>query len=429
MIKSEKKSGNQANPINQGSDNMKQDWEVKKLGEVCDFQNGFAFKSSTYKETGLPILRITNIQNQSLELNDLVYFDAKDYKENFDRFKVFKDDLVVAMSGATTGKLGINTTDTVFYLNQRVGKFIPKKEILKPYLYYFLSTKVEESLRIAAGAAQPNLSTEQINNFEIPLPPLPEQQRIVAILDEVFVAIAKAKANAEQNFKNAKELFESYLQGVFENKGEAWEEKKLIEITNKIGSGATPRGGSESYKTEGISLIRSMNVHDFEFRERNLAFIDEQQAKELNNVTLQENDVLLNITGASVARCCIIPKEYLPARVNQHVSIIRAKKEIIDPIFLNLLLTSKFYKDQLLFTGEQGATRQAITKAQLEVFEVAFPKSIKEQQNIVQKLDALSYETKKLEAIYQEKINDLEELKKSVLQKAFSGSLNLDFKD
>ena len=336
MIKSEKKSGNQANPINQGSDNMKQDWEVKKLGEVCDFQNGFAFKSSTYKETGLPILRITNIQNQSLELNDLVYFDAKDYKENFDRFKVFKDDLVVAMSGATTGKLGINTTDTVFYLNQRVGKFIPKKEILKPYLYYFLSTKVEESLRIAAGAAQPNLSTEQINNFEIPLPPLPEQQRIVAILDEVFVAIAKAKANAEQNFKNAKELFESYLQGVFENKGEAWEEKKLIEITNKIGSGATPRGGSESYKTEGISLIRSMNVHDFEFRERNLAFIDEQQAKELNNVTLQENDVLLNITGASVARCCIIPKEYLPARVNQHVSIIRAKKEIIDPIFLNL---------------------------------------------------------------------------------------------
>ena len=171
---------------------MKQGWEIKKLGQVCDFQNGFAFKSNTYKETGLPILRITNIQNQSLEINELVYFDAKDYKENFDRFKVVKDDLVVAMSGATTGKLGINTTDTVFYLNQRVGKFIPKKEILKPFLYYFLSTKVEESLRIAAGAAQPNLSTEQINNFEIPLPPFPEQQRIVAILDEAFAAIAKA---------------------------------------------------------------------------------------------------------------------------------------------------------------------------------------------------------------------------------------------
>ena len=106
---------------------MKKDWEIKKLGQVCDFQNGFAFKSKTYKESGLPILRITNIQNQTLEINELVYFDPKDYKENFDRFKVFKDDLVVAMSGATTGKLGINTHDTVLYLNQRVGKFIPKK--------------------------------------------------------------------------------------------------------------------------------------------------------------------------------------------------------------------------------------------------------------------------------------------------------------
>lgn len=166
-----------------------------------------------------------------------------------------------------------------------------------------------------------------------------------------------------------------------------------------------------------------MNVHDFEFRKKNLAFIDEQQAKELNNVTLQENDVLLNITGASVARCCIIPKEYLPARVNQHVSIIRAQKEIITPAFLNLLLTSKFYKDQLLSTGEQGATRQAITKAQLEVFKIVFPKSIEKQKKLMDKLDSLSIETKKLEAIYQQKINDLEELKKSILQKAFAGEL------
>jgi type I restriction enzyme S subunit len=82
-----------------------------------------------------------------------------------------------------------------------------------------------------------------------------------------------------------------------------------------------------------------MNVHDSEFRERKLAFIDEKQAKELNGVTLQENDVLLNITGASVARCCIFPTEYLPARVNQHVSIIRPKKDMIDARFLNLLLT------------------------------------------------------------------------------------------
>jgi type I restriction enzyme, S subunit len=400
----------------------KKNWEVKKLGEVCNFQNGFAFKSKTYKVSGLPILRITNIQNQSLDIDEVVYFDPKDYKENFERYKVFKNDLVIAMSGATTGKLGINTTETIFYLNQRVGKFLPKKELLRSFLYYYLSTKVEESLRIAAGAAQPNLSTEQINNFIIPLPPLSEQKRIVAILDEAFAAIAKTKAIAEQNLKNARELFESYLQEAFSNKGKDWEEKTLREITIKIGSGATPRGGNESYKSEGISLIRSMNVHDREFREKNLAFIDEKQAKDLNNVTLQENDVLLNITGASVTRCCVIPKYYLPGRVNQHVSIIRPKKEIIDAFFLNMLLTSKFYKDQLLFTGEQGATRQAITKAQLEAFKVSYP-SLPKQKEIVKKLDALQTETKKLEAIYQKKIDDLEELKKSILQRAFNGEI------
>jgi type I restriction enzyme S subunit len=157
--------------------------------------------------------------------------------------------------------------------------------------------------------------------------------------------------------------------------------------------------------------------------ERNLAFIDERQAKELDGVTLQEDDVLLNITGASVARSCVFPKKYLPARVNQHVSIIRPKKEILDPKFLNLLLTSRPYKDQLLFTGEQGATRQAITKAQIESFRISIP-TLKQQQTIVHQLDALRAETQKLEAVYQKKITDLEELKKSILQKAFSGELS-----
>ena len=210
---------------------------------------------------------------------------------------------------------------------------------------------------------------------------------------------------------------------MFENKGEGWEERKLSKITSKIGSGATPRGGKASYKEEGISLVRSMNVHDFEFREKNLAFIDKNQAAALSNVKLQEDDILLNITGASIARCCIIPKQYLPARVNQHVSIIRAKQDLVFPLFLGSLLTSKFYKDQILETGEQGATRQAITKAQLENFKITIPKTIKEQQTIVKKLNALSAETKKLEAIYQQKVDNLEELKKSVLQKAFNGEL------
>ena len=410
---------------------MKQGWEIKRLDDIIESNVIGLTKNSSEQDIHhkFKYVKMNNItRDNRFDLSKYTCVDAT--KLEAEKYSLSDGDFLFntrnsyELVGKTCLFEGFNNEVILYNNNIMRIRFI--KKINPFFINYAFSTEdlIKKIDRLKSGTT--NVSAiyyKDLKNLELSVPPLPEQQRIVAILDEAFAAIAKAKTNAEQNLKNAKELFERYLQGVFENKGDGWEEKTLIEITSKIGSGATPRGGNESYKTEGISLVRSMNVHDFEFRERNLALIDEQQAKELNNVTLQENDVLLNITGASVARCCVIPKEYLPARVNQHVSIIRAKKEIIDPIFLNLLLTSKFYKDQLLFTGEQGATRQAITKAQLEVFKIAFPKSIKEQKSLMSKLDALSTETKKLEAIYQQKINDLEELKKSVLQKAFRGEL------
>lgn len=167
-----------------------------------------------------------------------------------------------------------------------------------------------------------------------------------------------------------------------------WLTRKLGDVTTKIGSGATPRGGDESYKAEGISLIRSLNVYDDGFRPAKLARIDGKQAGELSNVIVEPHDVLLNITGASVARCCRAPVNFLPARVNQHVSIIRPVKEKLDSDFLHYLLISRTYKDRLLHTGEEGgSTRQAITKAQLQEFVVEFPESLAEQRRIVGLLD------------------------------------------
>lgn len=167
-----------------------------------------------------------------------------------------------------------------------------------------------------------------------------------------------------------------------------WIRKKLGDVTTKIGSGATPLGGEEAYKTSGISLIRSLNVFDDGFRDRKLARIDEEQAARLSNVVVEAGDVLLNITGASVARCCVAPSDFLPARVNQHVSIIRPVKHILDPAFLHYLLISRSYKERLLHTGEEGgSTRQAITKAQLQDFFIDFPESLPEQQCIVTVLD------------------------------------------
>ena len=215
-----------------------------------------------------------------------------------------------------------------------------------------------------------------------------------------------------------------YLNSVFSQRGEGWVEDKLVSLTTKIGSGATPRGGGESYKTEGTALIRSLNIYDLGFKYSKLAFLDDAQADVLSNVILQSGDVLLNITGASVARCCTVPGDVLPARVNQHVSIIRPIANRLDSEFLHYLLISKYYKNQLLQTGaEGGATRQAITKAQIQDFTVRYPADIREQKSIVDSLDSILQQTQRLESINQKKIEALDALKKSILKKAFSGKL------
>lgn len=168
---------------------------------------------------------------------------------------------------------------------------------------------------------------------------------------------------------------------------DGWEWHKLKDLTTKIGSGATPKGGEKAYKSSGISLIRSLNVHDCFFKEKKLAFIDDEQANGLKNVVVESGDVLLNITGASIARCCIVPDEFLPARVNQHVTIIRPI-ENVDSKFLNYLIVNPKFKAQLLWQGAGGATRQALTKAMVEELDIPLP-SLSEQKRIIEKLDAL----------------------------------------
>ena len=166
------------------------EWLDVKLDEVCGFQNGFAFKSSTFRPSGTPVIRISNIQDGIIDTeNRLVFVNPKDYRENLDRYRVVEGELLIAMSGATTGKIGFNTENREFYLNQRVGKFEPGKKLNKRFLYHFLSTKVEENLSISAGAAQPNLSTEQINGLVLPLPPIEEQARIVASIEALLAEI------------------------------------------------------------------------------------------------------------------------------------------------------------------------------------------------------------------------------------------------
>lgn len=182
-----------------------------------------------------------------------------------------------------------------------------------------------------------------------------------------------------------------------------WKEYKLKDLITKIGSGATPTGGDNSYKIEGISLIRSQNVLDFQFSYNGLAFIDKDQADALRNVIVQSEDVLLNITGDSVARVCKVPEKILPARVNQHVAIIRADKEKLDSDYLLYNLQVK--KEYLLSISEIGATRRALTKSMIEDLDFIIP-PLPEQQSIASilsslddKIDLLHRQNKTLEAL------------------------------
>ena len=146
---------------------------------------------------------------------------------------------------------------------------------------------------------------------------------------------------------------------------------RLGSVCTKIGSGITPRGGSSVYKTEGVALIRSQNVLDFSFSSNGLVFISEDIAENMKSVEVVPGDVLLNITGDSVARSCLAPKDKLPARVNQHVMIIRADKTKLNPMYLLLVLQHR--KDWLLSQSEVGATRKALTKSLVESLEIDLP--------------------------------------------------------
>ena len=159
---------------------------------------------------------------------------------------------------------------------------------------------------------------------------------------------------------------------------EEWKEYKLGGITSKIGSGATPKGGKESYLGGNIALIRSQNILDFAFTNSGLVYINKDQASKLNNVEVKENDILLNITGDSVARVCIVPQKILPARVNQHVAIIRGN-DIVDNRYL--LYYFQYIKPYLLSLSQGGATRNALTKKMLEDLDIKVPS--KNVQNII----------------------------------------------
>ena len=180
-------------------------WVWTTLGSVCNFENGFAFSSDDYKKTGVPLIRISNISDNTIDLNGCVFIQ----KEIDDRFVVKKGDLLIALSGATTGKMGVYSTDKVAYLNQRVGNLrtIDASVLCHEYRNIFMNSRTEAILKLAYGGAQPNISGSVICSFSFPLPPLAEQQRIASEVNHWFTLIdqiEQGKSDLQTIIKQAK---------------------------------------------------------------------------------------------------------------------------------------------------------------------------------------------------------------------------------
>ena len=365
--------------------------DIIKLGDVATYINGYAFKPEDRGEEGLQIIRIQDLTGNSY---DLGFYNGKYPK----KIEINDGDVLISWS-ASLGVYVWNGGKAL--LNQHIFKVkFDKVDIDKSYFVYAVRYKLNDMGKKTHGATMKHIVKRDFDATEIPYPPLKKQIEIAINLDKVLMVIKERK----RELKLLDELIKARFVEMFGNpvtNEKGWNQKQLGEITTKLGSGATPKGGKEAYQEDGITLIRSMNVHNGLFEYKELAHISEEQATKLDNVTIEENDVLLNITGASVARSCVVPSKILPARVNQHVCIIRCNQRIV-PEFLNKLLIDDNYQRLLWSIARGGATREAITKQQVESLKIIVPPIELQNQfaDFVHQVDKSKFDTMTFAPIY-----------------------------
>ncbi|MDD1874669.1 restriction endonuclease subunit S [Klebsiella pneumoniae] len=359
--------------------------EWKPLREVCDFKNGFAFKSNLFKETGLPIIRITNIDGFNVNLDEVKYFSPNDYKEDMSSFEVSMGDIVIAMSGATTGKVGFYKNETRCYLNQRVGKFVPKRNLLNnKYLYHFLLLNTEAIYILAGGGAQPNLSSNALmSKLLIPIPSssnpeksLAIQAEIVRILDKFTALTAELTAELTMRKKQYNYYRDQLLS--FEEGEVEW--KTLIDACDYVDyRGKTPRKTSE-----GIFLVTAKNIR--------MGFIDYTLSQEfisksdysivMRRGTAKIGDILIT-TEAPCGFVAQVDNENIA--LAQRVIKYRSKDKNLSNSFLKHYLLGSQFQEKLMNTAT-GSTVKGIKGSKLHQLTVPIP-SVNAQEKIVRILD------------------------------------------
>ncbi len=390
-------------------------WEEVSISNVTEIVSGGTPKSAVSEYWGGEIKWIT-----PKDMGRLVGFYVSSTSRTISRTglskssaKLVPPNSVILSTRAPIGHLAINEVPMAF--NQGCRGLIPTKHLDVKFLYYFLDSKVDLLNGLGTGTTFKELSKKSLSEIRMPLPPLEEQKRIVAILDEAFAGIDKAIENTEKNLANTKELFGSYLNNIFTQKGEGWVEKSLTEICDvRDGTHDSPK-----YVTSGIPFVTQKNIKLTGLSFANTKFIsnrDHDKFYKRSNVS--EGDVLISMIGANRGMTCIVDDQRVFSIKN--VGLIKESSRINQ---LYLLYFMKSSTAQAYIEEEsRGGAQPFIGLTKLRNFPIPIA-PLNSQSLIVNQLKELDEKSSSLGELYQQKLTALKELKQSLLQKAFTGEL------
>jgi len=390
---------------------VKQGWEVKKLGEVCEVIAGQSPEGKFY-----------NAEGKGLPF----YQGKKDFGEKFieapttwttQTTKIAKEGDILMSVRAPVGPVNFATDEIC--IGRGLAAIRSSDELNRDFLFYQL-WHLQPVIAGREGAVFASINKAEIEALPLAYAPLPEQQRIVGLLDEAFAGLATAKANAEKNLQNARALFESHLDAVFSQKGEGWVERRLGEIADSdcsLSYGIVQPG--EEF-AEGMPVVRPTDLTTKVIRPGGLKRIDPRLAAGYKRTTLQGGELLLCVRG-STGVISIASPELVGANVTRGIVPIRFNRSLLLPEFGFYLLISGPVQSRIR-EKTYGTALMQINIRDLRVISLSFP-PLKQQRRIAAQLDALSAETHHLAAIYSRKLAALEALKKSLLHQAFSGGL------
>jgi type I restriction enzyme S subunit len=388
---------------------MKQEWVYKELRDVCSVDN----KKNTKK--GIPYIGMEDIEaNSSRFLGSLEPRSVKSNTFYFTGKQLLYGRLRPYLNKVFLPDFEGHCSTEIFTININV-------DLVRRYLYYWFiqDSTVSRINETCTGARMPRANMEEVFTFKLPIPPLPEQQRIVAILDQAFAAIETAKANTEKNLQNVRELFETFLDNAFKKPDNGrWEKRKLLDLC-ELGDGN--HGGNYPKKSdmrkEGVPFIRGVNFDNGRISTEEMHYISVAKHKSLKKGHLQTGDVLFTNRGI-IGKCAIVDENYNDANLNSQIAYFRCS-EMLNNEFLYYFLTSPEIQ-RFVKKSQTGAALQQFTQNSISKLYIHLP-SIDEQKQIVDIVNRVIKETKKLESVYILKLVGLDELKRSILQKAFNG--------